>query len=83
MTNLKPLFEMMIRAINHSPNRGKEGNLVAYMNEDMFNVFDILAYDQTVPNVYATDAGGVRQTFFRGIPLKRSDLIVNNEPIVA
>jgi hypothetical protein len=83
LTNLKPLFEMMIRAINHAPNRGKEGNLVAYMNEEMFNVFDILAYDQTVPNVYATDAGGMRQTFFRGIPLKRSDLIVNNEPIVA
>lgn len=83
LTNLRPLFDRMIEAINHAPNRGKEGNLVAYMNEDMFNVFDRLAYDVTVPNVYATDVGGVRQTYFRGVPLKRSDLIVADEAIVA
>lgn len=83
LTNLRPLFDRTIEAINHAPGRGKEGNLVIYCNEEMFNVFDRLAYDSTVPNVWATDTGGVRQTFFRGVPLKRSDLIVNDEPIVA
>jgi len=83
LTNLRPLFDRLIEAINHAPNRGKEGNLVAYLNEEMFNVFDRLAYDNTVPNVYATDVGGVRQTYFRGVPLKRSDLISNTEDVVA
>ena len=83
LTNLRPLFDRLIEAINHAPNRGKDGNLVAYLNEDMFNVFDRLAYDNTVPNVYSTDVGGVRQTYFRGVPLRRSDLISNTESIVA
>jgi hypothetical protein len=82
MTNLQPLFDRMIEAINYAPNRGREGNLVAYMNEDMFNIFDRLAFDKTVPNVYSTDSGGVRQTYFRGVPLRRSDLISGSEPIV-
>jgi len=82
LTNLRPLFDRLIEAINHAPNRGKEGNLVMYCNEEMFNVFDRLAYDTTVPNVWQKDTGGVLQTYFRGIPLKRSDVIKNNEDIV-
>lgn len=82
LTNLRPMFDRMIEAINHSPGRGKEGNLVLYCNEEMFNVFDRLAYDVTVPNVWTKDVGGVPQTFFRGVPLRRSDLIVNDEPII-
>ena len=83
MVNLRPLFDKMIEAINHAPGRGKEGNLVAYMNEDLYNVFDKLAYDTTVPNVWTKDTGGIPQTFFRGIPLRRSDVISSTEPIVA
>jgi len=83
LTNLRPMFDRLIEAINHAPNRGMDGKLAIYCNEEMFNVFDRLAYDTAVPNVYSTDAGGVRQTFFRGIPLRRSDVIANNEPIVS
>lgn len=83
LLNLRPLFDRCIEAINHAPNRGKEGNLVLYMNEDMFNIFDRLAYDAAVPNVYQKDTGGVLQTYFRGIPLKRSDIISSAEAIVA
>ena len=82
LENLRPVFDRTIEAINHAPNRGKEGNLVIYANEDMFNVFDRLAYDVTVPNVWVKDVGGIPQTYFRGVPIRRSDLIANDEAIV-
>ena len=83
LTNLGPLFDRCIEAINHAPNRGKEGNLVMYCNEEMFNVFDRLAFEKSAPNVYMKDSGGVPQTYFRGIPIRRSDLIMNDETIVS
>lgn len=69
--------KLLVRAINHMPNRAK--GAVIYVNETLKSQMDNDAMDKT--NVYYTmdQAYGGPLTRFRGIPVKRIDSILDTE----
>lgn len=71
----------IIKALNHMPDSAR--GAVIYCNETVMNYFDILAKDK--PNVQygPADPFGRPTRFFRGVPIRIADAIVNTEDVVS
>lgn len=76
------LIPLMIRLMHRIPNL-RSGKAVFYANRDVIAALDIMAQAKT--NVYLTqkEFAGEMITYFRGVPIKRADAILNTESVVS
>lgn len=76
------LIPLIIRLMNRVPNL-RTGKPVIYANRDVITALDIMAQAKT--NVYLTqkEYAGEMVTFFRGVPVKRADALLNTESVVS
>lgn len=76
------LIPMLIRLLHRIPNL-KAGKAVIYANRDVIAALDIMAQAKT--NVYLTqrEFAGELITYFRGVPIKRADALLNTESVVS
>lgn len=78
------LIELMIKAIHRLPTL-KLGSCAFYMNRTCFQMLDIQRRDDVIAGgglVYANVDGEMRPTF-RGIPIAKTDALVENETLVS
>ena len=71
--------DLLIKAIN----RCRGMNKVIYMNEVLKSQLDILAKDKTNVNYTMGEEFGMPVTYFRGVPVRQVDALLNTESTVA
>ena len=79
------LVELMIKAMHRIPNL-KMGKPVFYMNRTVFQMLDIQRRDDAIAGaglVKYENVDGVLIPYFRGIPIKTCDAILETEDLVA
>ncbi len=83
-TSAADLIELMIRAIHRVPTLGP-GKACFYMNRTVFQMLDIQRRDdaQTGGQLNYQVIDGVMVPFFRGMPIRRVDQIVETEATVS
>lgn len=76
------LIPLLIRLMHRIPNL-RAGKAVFYANRDVLAALDIMAQSKT--NVYLTqkEFAGEMITYFRGVPVKRADALLNTESVVS
>jgi hypothetical protein len=76
--NLIDKLHLLIQAINLLESTSAARPMI-YCNRDLKTQFDIAAYNKVGPVTYSVDAGGMHQTAFMGIPIRREDALLPTE----
>ena len=78
------IIKYMIKAIHKIPSFGL-GRASFYMNRTVFEMLDIQRFEavQTGGQLHYSEVDGVMTPMFRGIPIRRSDALLNTEATIS